>query len=72
MMVLLLQTPNQTSTLTPSNQRIFRTTLWLIGFGKIKEIVWSQLIKIWPWRFYRKERRIRKSKRLRKKKEPMT
>jgi hypothetical protein len=72
MMVLLLQTPNQTSTLTPSNQRIFRTTLWLIGFVKIKEIVWSQLIKIWPWRFYRKERRIRKSKRLRKKKEPMT
>ena len=41
-------------------------------FVKIKEIVWSQLIKIWPWRFYRKERRIRKSKRLRKKKEPMT
>ena len=71
-MVLLLQTPKQTSTLTPSNQGIFRTSLWSIGFVKIKEIVWSQLIKIWPWRFYRKERRIRKSKRLSKKKEPMT
>lgn len=71
-MVLLLQTPKQTSTLTPSNQGIFRTSLWLIGFVKIKEIVWSQLIKIWPWRFYRKERRIRKSKRLSKKKEPIT
>ena len=71
-MVLLLQTPKQTSTLTPSNQGIFMTSLWLIGFVKIKEIVWSQLIKIWPWRFYRKERRIRKSKRLSKKKEPIT
>jgi len=48
------------------------TSLWSIGFVKIKEIVWSQLIKIWPWRFYRKERRIRKSKRLSKKKEPIT